>query len=634
MQKLNEIKLNDFKYFYGNNTIEIGRKNMLLYGENGSGKSSIYWALYTFLQSVLKEKKDVRKYFDTTKDGNLVNRFTENFDSSSIELLFKNDQSVPEERKISKTIVNTKSPGDTFISELLTSSDFINYKLLSRLYDFSNSEPIDLFDLFEKDILTQIRFREDFVSHNETIETNNANDWWNYIKNGINPRPKMHEEPYRTFINAIHRFNSEFEFYLRDITERANVYLQNKFKQPFKIVFEYTGAVYDRFEKGSTTKRIHETTRPKIILKTEFINELLAEDKRNIERPHSFLNEAKLTTFALSIRFAIFDKKTINPDSPKLLVLDDLLISLDMSNRDIVLEIILNEFQNTQLLILTHDKAFFNLTKRRIELDLNPEDWTFKELYQDLDDETKIPKPFILDPLSHFSLADKYLKEFDYPASGNYLRKECERVILELLPENLKYKPNLDNGKQVKQLDDLISSFKKWYEELGGDFTPFKRLKEYKDLLLNPLSHDNIYSSIYRIELEKIKEILVKINKVEKKGLIDINGDRFLFILKEIDNDGNNWEYEIRTKENFYAVKDLNGVWYTNNIECKVISRTNITTGNEKEDIEVEYMKISQAYNQIRFAIGNKTGEEEVVEIKDLKEILFVEGENIRTILS
>ena len=634
MQKLNEIRLKHFKYFHGQYSIEIGRKNMLLYGENGSGKSSIYWALYTFLQSVLKNEDYVKKYFDTSEKGNLVNRFAGNTDSSAIELLFKNSQSVPQKRKISKTIVNTKSANDTFISELLISSDFINYKLLSRLYDFRNSEPIDLFDLFEQDILTYMRFREDFVPHDGTVGNNNANDWWNYIKVGINPRPKMHEQPYKVFESAVHKFNQEFDFYMRDITERANTYLQQKFKQPFKIVFEYRSAVYDRFKEGSTTTRIHETTRPQILMNTEFIHELLPDDKKNIERPHSFLNEAKLTTFALSIRFAIFDKKITNPNSPKLLVLDDLLISLDMSNRDIVLEIILNEFTTAQLLILTHDKSFFNLTKRRIETDCNPEDWIFKEMYQDQAKDTNIPKPFILDPLSNLSLADKYLKEFDYPACGNYLRKECERVILNILPEHLTIKPNLDKGREVKQLDDLIKSFEKWYSGLGCDYTPFRRLMEYKDLLLNPLSHDNINSPIYRIELESIRAILMQFNQLSKKVIIDINEDNLNFKLKEVDRTGHNWEYEMSLLENFYAIKDINGVWHLNNPKCEVLSRQNKTLVSPIEMINSNDLKLKSAYGNIRFGIGNKTNEADIVEPKNLKDIIFLNGENINASLN
>ena len=54
-----------------------------------------------------------------------------------------------------------------------------------------------------------------------------------------------------------------------------------------------------------------------------------------IPKPHVFLNEGRLTALALAIRLAMFERKFkgTGDDVIKLLVLDDLLISLDMSFR-------------------------------------------------------------------------------------------------------------------------------------------------------------------------------------------------------------------------------------------------------------------------------------------------------------
>ncbi|MBL0687642.1 MAG: hypothetical protein JJV94_07455 [Sulfurospirillum sp.] len=58
MQYINEITINNFKFFK-NETIEIGdNKNILMYGENGSGKSSLYFALkYGVYQKLLEEEQ-------------------------------------------------------------------------------------------------------------------------------------------------------------------------------------------------------------------------------------------------------------------------------------------------------------------------------------------------------------------------------------------------------------------------------------------------------------------------------------------------------------------------------------------------------------------------------------------------
>ena len=144
---------------------------------------------------------------------------------------------------------------------------------------------------------------------------------------------------------------------------------------------------------GSTTKRNHITVPPKIILTVEYLHDKLAELKKDIQRPQSFLNEARLTTIALSLRFAMLDEKYIEV-APKILVLDDLLISLDMSNRDIVLELIITKFKKYQIIMMTHDRAFYNLMKKRIELDKCSDEWIVKEIYH-AEHDNGIPYPFI-----------------------------------------------------------------------------------------------------------------------------------------------------------------------------------------------------------------------------------------------
>ena len=75
-----------------------------------------------------------------------------------------------------------------------------------------------------------------------------------------------------------------------------------------------------------------------------------------------------------------------------------MLLSLDMSHRDKVLDIILKKVDEYQILILTHDRAFYNLCKRRIEHRVKPTDtyqWEFKEMYQSTVKDSDIPCPFM-----------------------------------------------------------------------------------------------------------------------------------------------------------------------------------------------------------------------------------------------
>jgi ABC-type dipeptide/oligopeptide/nickel transport system ATPase subunit len=90
-----------------------------------------------------------------------------------------------------------------------------------------------------------------------------------------------------------------------------------------------------------------------------------------LHRVQSFLNEAQLTRIALGIRIGALRTSRIQSTEFKLLILDDMLISLDLSNRMEVIKIILNHnnkaslkfFDSFQKIILTHDKGFYNILK-------------------------------------------------------------------------------------------------------------------------------------------------------------------------------------------------------------------------------------------------------------------------------
>ena len=96
-----------------------------------------------------------------------------------------------------------------------------------------------------------------------------------------------------------------------------------------------------------------------------------------INKAQSFLNEAKLTAIALAIRLAVL-KKTLATNagaSLKVLVLDDLMISLDMSNREKILDLLMNKYrQSYQIILMTHDRSFFEDAKFHISSNYGNDD--------------------------------------------------------------------------------------------------------------------------------------------------------------------------------------------------------------------------------------------------------------------
>lgn len=646
MEKIKSITLRNFKYFFGKETeqpqnkIELDKQNLLLYGENGSGKSSIYWALYTFLQSAIKDpRSEIEKYFDPSKDQNLRNRFAQPDDESGIivEFTAPSGGTIKELKRNTDRTYSINTFRDTFTERALIGSDFINYKFLSKIYDFRNSEPIDLFEMFERDILMFIDFEEAFTEHDGTLSTKTyASDWWKFICEGHKALPKntnkvaeRTDEYIRFQTVTIPRFIALLKSFLIDITKGANDLLEKEFKEDFRIKFDTDSieCVFNKRIDGKNKQKDGKLHKPKIPLQVIFNHGSLAEANKAIIKPHTFLNEARLTAIALAIRLSILEMRPKFQNSARILVLDDLLLSLDMSHRDKVLDILLSDsFINTyQILILSHDRAFYNMCKNRIQ-DRFDSGWIFKEMYQHQTD-TGIPCPFIPEQSNYLDLAKKYLKEFDYPASANYLRKETERVFKYLLPKNLSLHFKEDKGMVTLQLDNLISNFLKYFKELGGNIEPFKKLKENKDLLLNPLSHDNTESPIYKRELDNIIEILEKLNQLKVHTIgMDDDANQHIFELHETDPAGDNWVVEFTLKEIYRGIKDLDGSWHLSNPNCHFLTKQNTTQNTAKVALG-NTVKLGQGYGNIRYGLKIKTDAGD--NIKDLKEIIFKDGQKL-----
>jgi AAA15 family ATPase/GTPase len=63
VKKIDKIRIKNFKAFSELQEFDLKGKNLLVYENNGSGKSSLYWALYTLLQSSEKTVDRINNYF-------------------------------------------------------------------------------------------------------------------------------------------------------------------------------------------------------------------------------------------------------------------------------------------------------------------------------------------------------------------------------------------------------------------------------------------------------------------------------------------------------------------------------------------------------------------------------------------
>ena len=520
--RLHELHIQNFKFFPKHDPksplLEIGGKNLLIYGENGSGKSTIYWAIYTLLESAFKVNEfEVEKYFKKGGDYGLVNIHATKTKPPYIKMVLKDDAgNNPKVYEVNpnlpQIVANMK---DSSIRESGMASDFINYRVLFRLHHVKHSKDNDLFGWFEDEIFP-------YIIIDRISRVNSLGDVYREIKQGpkkvkdfeepdteVYPNPAMRLHPeeavkkdykkYQTYERKLKKFNRKFKSYLRDRVARANEILQNDFGQNFEIKLDYEPA------RASITADELNWQDPKVILKIPRY-----EGRRNVvKRAHSFLNEAKWTSIGLSIRFAILEDWTNRPSTAelKLLTIDDMLLSLDMINRDVVLNLLLNRYSaDYQLLMMTHDRYFFELAKGKINASGSSNNWIKLEMY--LDEKSNNKYPLLLKSKTNLEKAKSFFKQKEFPASANYMRKATESFVYEFVPKNKQY----DRSFNSLNLSQLINKSRVLARTRGWPRTIISDLDQMRTNIFNPGSHYDVYTPVFQNELKKAIETLEQVS--------------------------------------------------------------------------------------------------------------------------
>jgi energy-coupling factor transporter ATP-binding protein EcfA2 len=596
MARIKTIRINNFKFFGDAEPLEItDGKNLLVYGENGSGKSTIYWALYTLLESAAKtDATQIEKYF---KRGNnelhsLVNIYaatdaTGNF-ASFVEAELDNGSSY----RISLTDTQLHQNQQAQLSNMV--SDFMNYRLLSKIYDFSHSIEIDLYPLFEREVLPYIDFSNLELGLDaqgqmqyERRADRILNKLWEgpgYVLNHNQAQilPHKGSQEYKAYLDKIQRFNSDLNNLLGSINQKGNEILHNDFGYKnfdFHLSLKQ-GVAIDKKDKWFN--RIY----PKIAFEITSYNGVTG-----IHKPHSFLNEAKLSALALAIRLALLERNYDPNVELRLLVLDDLLLSLDMQNRDRVLELLLNKYVSRyQIFLLTHDYHFFEIAKSRIKLKGQKDQWLTWEMYA----EENPHRPIIVKSNTYLEKAQKHIAEKDFAAAGNYLRKEAEKWVKGFLPRRQQLSKDLSE----KDLNGMINQsidFARLNNLSPNTQSLLEKLGEHRKFIFNPLSHDSYDMSRLRTDVQTAVKTLEALNKISSKIVCKI-GDSLWFEL--ISRDGNIHRFDIELCD---ELKIINEPTITPKLaHCPFFTRYGTNGGKmnglqEHKDLEKFY---NNKYNQ------------------------------------
>lgn len=500
MAGIKEIEIEGFKAFPNKFSLELD-KNLLMYGENGSGKSSIYYALHALLQSVYKSDHGAKYFRHEDSEENLINIYKlddvkNNGFKPHIKITLDNEHQWELSRDGLSSTPDTAD--DSELRLLNKTSAFINYSYISRFRSARNSETINLWNVFIKDILP-------FYVPTGTDMTL-ADAYYNLVENPYPYRVRRDIDVFNDnlskFINEINRNASDiYNKYFKDEDE-VDALIQVKYARDDDEIENPHHEEFQLSYRQQKAKSTYVWRYPKIGL------HIVVGDKA-ILKPQSFFNEARLTAIALAIRFACLQSG--KPQEGQFLALDDMLISLDMSNRMKVIRYLLDDMADKyKIYLFTHDKLFFEYLKHKSKKSSSK--WSYVELYmQDSKD------PYKRTSKTYMEEADHYIKQHKYEIAGNFLRKEAEYFCKRFLPLKWQYTKEYC----LLDLNGLINNSKKFAEESGiSDTTLFDELDNHRKFILNPASHDSYDIGKYEYEIKQCYNTLLSLSQISIRRLL------------------------------------------------------------------------------------------------------------------
>ncbi|MDE0634613.1 MAG: AAA family ATPase [Candidatus Poribacteria bacterium] len=467
--RITDIEIKNFRAFPKNYEMNLSKsgKNLLVYGENGSGKSSLYLALKYFLESSADRDSERGK---NTEFENHQNMFAE--DPGHIKLSLRADRwSKKDTYEWSQRVKGETN--DELITEASKSKGFLDYKdLLQVHYLQPEGEAVNVFDLLVKTLLAN--------TVNPVTDQTLADAWDDCIKD---PYPRSNAtNKIATLEQKVGEFNDELVNRLDELRPKVRDLL-GKFGYKVDLDLDFQGVTCNHTNKTLDNQQI--------LLNVKFFD-------KDVSKQYLLLNEAKLSAIAISIYLSSILLLPDPKSGLRVLALDDVLIGLDMSNRFPVLDILEEYFRKYQIFLTTYDKAWYEAAKQR----LSQKDWKYTEFYFNATDEYEIP--VCKEDAPYLKKAREFLDENDYKASIIYLRTAFEGIIKKFCEKQKLSVRYCENPKKLTT-EDFWQPIKTGKKKDGSPFlqnSVINKIEQYRTCVLNPLSHA-IIVNVYRGEIEE-----------------------------------------------------------------------------------------------------------------------------------
>lgn len=497
MHRLSAIEIQNYRAYRGTFRLELPRgANLLVYGENGGGKSSLFHTLRVFLEAPSWWIVD-----STTKKSRAVSvtdhrhRFTTG--EPRVKLEFGETG-----YEWSETVNHTTHERMRLVNQ---GKGFLDYKALLEVHyvPSDDGKEIDLFSMLIRRLLPYYTFP--FNGKNLEFQV-----FWRRLNNSVKHRwTRTNDEP--NFKKELTAFNEAMENTLRDLGKRASEMLL-RFGDEFQVEFLYEKAEFSRYPRKHVKP-------PRVLVYPAFRKQQLPDYDR-------FLNEARLSALAICLFLAALKQSPAS--SLRLLALDDILIGLDMSNRVKVFDLLHEYFANWQILIFTYSKAWFERLKERVKTPGWSADWQAVTLWEEWFDGDTSPIIRVEGSGDALETATLHLARKDYKAAAVYARSALEAACHHICAKANMSVLHVEQAKQRK-LEHYLNALAPRLGEIvdttrrGRALVLLARLEQARAFVLNRNAHfdveeEDALSGEVGTALETVGEFIAFLNEQEWKN--------------------------------------------------------------------------------------------------------------------
>jgi energy-coupling factor transporter ATP-binding protein EcfA2 len=512
--KIKTLSLTDFRAFPGPApaTFKLDGKNLLVYGENGSGKSSLFKALSGFFAYGQPPPRlpSLKNSFSGQSLGyTSINVVLDNGLAAAWRMQLVTEV-LPYRRMVfvgpslqeDHPAHRRAESGMIEIEQAAKFSACLDYRTLLGTNYKHGDEAINLFEPMVRELLAGF---VDLATNRSILEL------WLAVEHNL-PQKNTTTNLFAS-VMACQEFNGAVRRALALLLPEASAILKRLCPDGLKLsALPFDGVRYNGAKAARDKAYVNKTVGLEIAFRG-----------LQIERPQHYLNEARQSAIGLALylgaRLACAPRTTPHL---KLLVLDDVLVGLDHSNRLPVLDVLADLFSDWQVVLMTHDRGWFDLAYAKIL----PAVWCCYEIFEG-DQSSPAPSPVFrsvaMDPSTdrpariYLDYA-KHMLTLNYPeAAANYarqameatLRGGCEKLHIPI--------PFRRNPKKV-EAHFLLEELERWTgnaKVTKAKLDPIlAKVTLLKNVVMNPYSHPsapNIPKSEVQQAINTVEELLTLI---------------------------------------------------------------------------------------------------------------------------